>query len=160
MAVTSKHILRKADIEKVGDAIVSHPLDATARRRSLSLGDATGLTLLGVHLNVIAPGDMSTVHHSHELVDEFMYLVSGTATVWIGDDEFEVGPGDFVGLPARGPAHSLKNTGTSDVTYLIGGGRPSIDVCNYPKLKKRLYLVERPDGRHREFVELDAIERL
>jgi uncharacterized cupin superfamily protein len=54
----------------------------------------------------------------------------------------------------------MKNSGSETLVYLVGGGRPDFDVCNYPKLKKRLYLVQRPEGRHREFVDLDAVKRL
>ncbi len=160
MALTTKHVIRKADLEKPPVDQAAHPLDPKARRKTRSLGDATGLTLLGIHLNVIAPGDMSTVHHAHEFADEFMYILSGTATAWIGDDEHTVGAGDFLGLPAKGPAHSMKNTGPADLVYLVGGGRPQFDVCNYPKLGKRLYLVERADGRHREFVDVEDVKRL
>jgi uncharacterized cupin superfamily protein len=156
---TTQHIVRKADLEKTPTEQVTHPLDPNARRKTRSLGDATGLTMLGIHVNVIAPGDLSTVHHSHEHVDEFFYILSGTATVWIGDEEYRANAGDFIGLPARGPAHSMKNTGSADLVYLVGGGRPEFDVCNYPKLAKRLYQIQRPEGRHREFVDLDNIVR-
>jgi uncharacterized cupin superfamily protein len=157
---TSRHIIREADLRQVPAESVSHPLDASARRRTKSLGDATGLTTLGIHINVVAPGDTTTVHHAHELVDEFFYILSGEATVVLDNDPYDVRAGDFIGVPARGPAHSMVNTGTVDLVYLVGGERPDFDVCNYPRLGKRLYLVQRPGSRDREFVDVANIRKL
>lgn len=134
-----------------------HPLNARARRRSFSLGDATGLTQLGVHLTILAPGDWSTEPHSHEFVDEFIYILSGSGMLTLGEEQHAVQAGDFVGFPARGPAHALQNNGASQLVYLVGGGRPDFDICNYPRLNKRLYIVQRPEGRQGEFVDLKDV---
>ena len=47
----------------------THFLNARARRSNKSVGDATGLTGIGVHLVEIAPGDLSTEHHVHHFED-------------------------------------------------------------------------------------------
>ncbi|MFT3717252.1 cupin domain-containing protein [Pseudorhodoferax sp.] len=154
----SKHIIRNAVAKVRKAATVSHPLNAEAARRAISLGDSTGLATVGIHLNVVAPGGMTTVLHSHEFVDEFIYILSGAATVFLNEEEFSVAAGDFIGLPARGPSHSMRNTGTADLVYLVGGNRPVFDVCNYPKQGKRLYIYDSANGRARDLVELGEIK--
>lgn len=154
----SKHIVRNIVGRREEARDFQHPLNAAAKRRTLSLGDATGLTGIGVHLNFIAPGDETTELHSHECLDEFIYILSGTGTLYLDDAEYELEPGDFVGFPARGPAHAMKNNGTVELVYLVGGGRPDFDVCNYPRIGKRLYVIKRPEGRTGEFVDLKHIE--
>lgn len=156
----SDHIIRCSDPANHPTHVVTHPLNPQAKRKTRSLGDATGLTSMGIHLNVVAPGGSTTEHHRHECADEFLYILSGEATIYLNADHFAVSSGDFIGLPARGPAHSMKNTGTVDLVYLVGGGRPDFDVCDYPQIRKRLYLVTRPDGRHKELVDYENIKNI
>ena len=154
----SRYIVRGAVEKARGAAAISHPLNPEATRRTISLGDATGLATVGVHLNVVAPGSLTTELHSHAFVDEFIYILSGVATVFLDEEEFSVGAGDFIGLPARGPAHCMRNTGTEDLVYLVGGNRPAFDVCNYPRQGKRLYAYDSAEGRARDFVELGQVK--
>ena len=46
--------------------------------------------------------------HYHESCDEFLYVLSGRATFWIGDpsDEAEIGPGQLL-VFQRGDVHSI-----------------------------------------------------
>jgi quercetin dioxygenase-like cupin family protein len=46
--------------------------------------------------------------HTHHREDELSFVVEGTFGVRIGDDEFEVGPGDYVYKP-RGIPHAFWN---------------------------------------------------
>lgn len=135
-----------------------HPLNADAKRRAFSLGDATGLAKVGLHYTIVAPGDLSTELHAHALADEFIFVLSGSGELQLDGERIEIGAGDFVGLPARGPAHCLKNTGTTDLVYLVGGDRPAFDVCDYPDRGRRLYVY--PDGERRvlDFVDRDDVE--
>jgi len=50
--------------------------------------------------------------HAHETQEEVYYCVSGTGTVWYGEDNKEtpIGPGIALWIP-RGETHSVKNTG-------------------------------------------------
>ena len=148
-----KFIVRRTVVDVAAEATYTHPLNPAARRRSISLGDAAGLTLLGVHLTVIAPGDLSTESHRHEFCDEFIYVLSGSGEVLLDDVPHDIRAGDFIGFPANAVAHVLRNTGAEDLVYLMGGGRPNFDVCHYPRLDKRLYLHVSPQGRWRDFVD-------
>lgn len=155
-----KQIVRQPLAQAAVAAAVQHPLNPQARRRTVSLGDATGLTAVGVHLNVVAPGDTSTELHRHACADEFVYIVRGRGVVTLDAHSYEVGEGDFIGFPRNGPAHAMTNTGEEDLVYLVGGNRQEFDACDYPRLGKRLYLVPREDGRSREVVGLDHVTAL
>ncbi len=130
----------------------SHPLDTSVERHSVSLGDLTGLSRIGIHMTHVKPGKSTTVRHSHKLADEFIYIISGKGMLELDDEKVEVVAGDFVGLPAEGPSHALVNSGNEDLVYLVGGDRQEFDVCDYPTLGKRLYFYTDKKGKQRDFV--------
>ncbi|WP_299646899.1 cupin domain-containing protein [uncultured Jannaschia sp.] len=117
----------------------THFLNGRARRVNKSLGDATGLKGIGVHLVEIAPGDLSTEHHVHHFEDECVYVLEGRGTAHVGEATTEIGPGDFLGHPKGGLAHSIENTGTDPLRCLVIGERRAHDVGDYPRLGKRVY---------------------
>lgn len=131
-----------------------HPLNHGAVRWTRSLGDATGLKSIGVHLVRVAPGQETTEFHSHHHDEEWIYVLSGRATAQIGQETFEVNPGDFMGFVAGSAPHAMRNAGQEDLVYLVGGNRLPFDVCDYPRLRKRRY---RTDGKS-YFVTWDQIE--
>lgn len=155
--MTSKHIAKNGIERATSSESIAHPLNPRAKRRTLSLGDETGLRRCAVHLNVIAPGDESTESHVHACVDEFVYIISGRGSVYLDDSEHEVAAGDFIGFPAHGPAHSMKNTGSSELVYLVGGDRAEFDVCDYPRLAKRVYVSKLGEGRRLDFVDVKEV---
>jgi uncharacterized cupin superfamily protein len=137
----------------------AHPLNPAARRRTMSLGDAAGLKRVGLHYTVVAPGDVSTELHRHHLGDEFVFVLSGSGVVELDGETVPIAAGDFIGLPARGPAHCLRNTGSAELVFLVGGDRPAFDVCDYPALDKRVYAYDDGDRRARDFVDCAALDR-
>ena len=149
---TRQYIVRNASHAARATSAQVHPLNPRARRNSYSLGDAAGLARVGAHINIVAPGDETTEAHRHAFCDEFVYILSGKATVTLDGEEFEARAGDFVGFPAGGPAHAMKNTGSADLVYLVGGNRPDFDVTDYPRAGKRMYLVAGADGRRQDYV--------
>lgn len=156
--MTHESILTAADINGLTEDRFVHPFNAKAVRNTRSLGDLTGLTTLGFHLVRVAPGDETTQHHSHLYSDEYVYVLSGSCTLDLGDDSYPLGTGDFVGFPMGGLAHSMKNTGEDDLVYLMGGTRPEMDVADYPRINRRLYIL----GDSRESVEwtdLNPVEK-
>ena len=155
--MSSKYISKNAFERTSSAQSVAHPLNPRAKRKTLSLGDETGLRKCAVHLNVIAPGDETTEPHVHEGVDEFVYIISGHGTVYLDDDGHEVSAGDFIGFPAAGPSHWMKNTGSTDLVYLVGGDRAAFDVCDYPRLEKRVYVTQQADGRRLDFVNVKDV---
>jgi uncharacterized cupin superfamily protein len=49
----------------------------------------------------------------------------------VGAQQFVVGPDDFLGHPAGGPAHVMH--AEEELTYLVGGQRDSTDIVTYPE---------------------------
>lgn len=115
-----------------------HFLNPNGRRLNKSLGDATGLSGFGFHLIEVPPGAESTEKHVHHFEDECIYILEGRGTIELDDQRIEVGPGDFIGLPAGGPAHVLV-AGDEPLRCLVVGQRLAHDVGDYPRLGKRLY---------------------
>lgn len=134
----SKHLLRAAAIAALPERRHRHQFNDRALRMTRTLGEPAGLERIGVHLVRLAPGQDSTQHHYHDADEEFLYVVSGRGIARIGGDEFEVGPGDFMGFPAPSPAHSLHNPFAEDLVYLMGGERNAVDAVHYPLIRRTM----------------------
>ena len=67
----------------------------------------------------IAPGGFMPKHTNE--VEHEQYVLSGRARIAIGDEEFEVGPGDVVFIPARTPHW-----------YRTLGDEPFVFICVVP----------------------------
>lgn len=111
-------------------ALFEHEVDAAARREYRSLHTAPGLERQAVRWSRVAAGDRSTAYHTHDRTDEWIWVLEGRARVRVGDDRFEVGPGDFLGHPAGGAPHVMEPE--TDLVYLMGGMRDPHDVVTYP----------------------------
>ncbi len=133
------HYLKVSDIEAMSETVKVHPLNSVAVRHTKSLSDAVGMTKLGVHLVRVEPGKETTQFHFHHQEEEFIYIISGRGIAEIGEEQFEVQAGDFLGFTAPSLPHALKNPFPEDLVYLMGGERSNFDVCDYPRLKKRLF---------------------
>jgi len=148
-------LLNAEQIKALPEKRFVHPLNAEAVRHTRSLGDATGLSSLGVHLVRLTPGRESTEYHFHHQDEEWIYVLSGRGTATIGGEEHEVGAGDFMGFVVRSAPHTLRNPHAEDLVYLVGGNRLPFDVCDYPRIRKRRY---RMNGEA-EFVDWDKLEK-
>jgi uncharacterized cupin superfamily protein len=103
------------------------------------LSDAGGLTQYGAYLETLQPGGKSSDRHWHEKEDEFIYVVSGEATVE-DDGEHVLHPGDAACWPAGVPiAHQVVNRSQTPCSYLIVGTRVTHDVCHYPESGRILH---------------------
>ncbi|MBD3649379.1 MAG: cupin domain-containing protein [Pseudomonadales bacterium] len=134
------HPLLKADaIRDMPEYVRQHQFNENAIRHTRSIGDHLGLRNIGIHLVRLEPGRESTQFHFHHQDEEFLYILSGRAIAEIGDEEYEVGPGDFMAFTAHSLPHSLRNPFDDDLVYLMGGDRSPIDICDYPRIKRRMY---------------------
>jgi uncharacterized cupin superfamily protein len=111
MTEQETYLLTAAQIKAMEGVQKTHFLNPNAKRVNKSLGDATGLTGLGVHLIEVQPGHETTETHAHHHEDECVYVLSGNATAVIGEQRHAIGPGDFIGYRAGGQAHTILNTG-------------------------------------------------
>jgi len=134
-----KYLIRATEIQSMPGIEKSHFLNDNAVRINKSLGDATGLTGIGVHIIEVKPGCDTTEFHVHHHEDECVFILSGTATAYIGTEEYVVGAGDFLGYKKGGQPHTIKNTGESTLRCLVVGERLAHDVGDYPNQKKRIY---------------------
>jgi uncharacterized cupin superfamily protein len=132
-----KHLTR-AEIEAMPERAHRHQFNDNAVRMTRTLGIPAGLSRLGVHLVRLEPGRDSTQFHYHDSDEEFVYILEGSATAYIGERTFEVGPGDFMGFPSPSPGHGLKNTGERDLVYLVGGESNPADVVHYPWIRRTM----------------------
>ena len=142
----SKPIAATAIAERKVKSIYPAPFAKLMQGRiKRRLGDHFGLTNFGVNLTEMAPGSMSALKHSHQTQDEFVYIVSGTPMLVLGNDEFLMQPGDCIGLPAgTGLGHHLLNHSDDLVVYLEIGDRSTGDSVDYPD--DDLCAVSQPDG--------------
>lgn len=132
----------------------THFQNPNAKRINKSLGDATGLTGLGIHLIEVAPGHETTEYHVHYVEDEAVYILEGSGEAEIGEDRMPVKAGDFLGYRKNGLAHTIHNTGEDTLRCLVVGQRLAHDVADYPRKAQRIY---RNAGMPWDLVDLDKI---
>ncbi|KAJ3189932.1 hypothetical protein HDU85_000219 [Gaertneriomyces sp. JEL0708] len=143
-----------------------HPLNPDAQRLTSSLGDAAGLTNLGIHHVRLAPNTESTVLHRHMHDEEWIYILSGRGVALIEkerpDDKYEgqydveveeipIGPNDFLGFKRSGRAHNLRCVGDEELVYLCGGTRNKMDVVEYPNARKVLKMERHGSERRMDY---------
>ena len=83
-------------------------------------GDALGpANAVGYRSKMFASADGATISiqvgnvpkHMHPNTNEFQYILDGTGTIWLGDKEVKVKPGDLVVIPKGTPHGGTKPEG-------------------------------------------------
>jgi uncharacterized cupin superfamily protein len=111
----------------------SAPVSGEKGLQTLHLSVAGGITQFGAYLDTLAPGAWSSHRHWHSAEDEFLYLLSGTATLRDDNGMTDLFPGDTVCWPHGQPnGHHLTNRGDVPARWLIVGARAQGDICTYP----------------------------
>ena len=134
------HLVRASGAQLMlqSDAMVgSHPWKPNSAWVWVPLSRAVNLKRCAVNLARLLPGK-DRVYHLHHGEEEWIYVLSGRGIAEIGDDEFEVGPGDFMGFPTSSVGHHMRNPFDTDLVYLMGGERVELDVSEFPRLGKRM----------------------
>lgn len=149
------HIVRTSELGPGDELHVRHPLNDRSELFMARLSDRTGLSHLGVSLARVPPGKESFTLHAHTLQEEWIYVLSGRGHVLIDDDVVAIAAGDFVGFPANGAAHLVRNTSDDDLVYLQGGDRRPGDRARFPTLGKVGY---QHDEGHMALVDEERIE--
>ena len=102
-------------------------------REKRALGDAFGLTSIGVSLTILHPGIESSMRHWHDREDELVYVLDGELVLRTDAGEQTLGAGMFAGFKAGDPdAHQFINRSDRPATYLEISNRDAADVCVYP----------------------------
>jgi uncharacterized cupin superfamily protein len=117
---------------------MSHPLNTQSEIYLRSLSDLVGLQRVILRLGRVPPGKKSFIYHAHHYEEKFVYTLSGRGIAEIGEAEFEVGVGDFLGFPTPSVAHHLCNPFDTDLIYLMGGERKEVEIGDFPRLGKQI----------------------
>lgn len=131
------YVVRLSELKDTDYVPIAHPLAADSSIHLLPLSDRVGLSRLGLNVGRMPPGQRSFLPHAHAAQEEFVFIISGVGVLVIDEEEDEVRAGDFVGFPTDGSVHQLRNDGTSDLVYLMGGERTSMDVVSFPTIGKK-----------------------
>ena len=99
---------------------------------SQRLGRSQGLTLFGVNLTVIPPGEWSSQRHWHSHEDEFVWVVEGELTLVTDAGDETLRPGDCAAFKAGDPdGHHLVNKSDRPAKVLEIGNTDRRDRCVY-----------------------------
>lgn len=90
------------------------PIPTGDRTFKLLINQATGCKRVTQFIGVIPPGRAGAHRHTYE---EAMYILEGEGRVWTDDGGADFKEGTSIYLP-RGVAHSLENTGATNVRLL------------------------------------------
>src|SRR5262245_54046807 len=101
-------------------------------REKRALGDALGLTKLGINLTTLAPGKESSMRHFHTHEDEFVFVLEGEVVLRTNEGEQRLTAGMCAGFPAGAKnGHHLVNRSDRPARYLEISNRHPDDTAEY-----------------------------
>jgi uncharacterized cupin superfamily protein len=101
-------------------------------REKRRLGDALGLTRIGINRTTLPPGKESSMRHWHTHEDEFVYVLEGEVVLRTEAGEQRLTAGMCAGFPAgAADGHHLINRSTRDAVYLEVSNRDPQDAARY-----------------------------
>src|SRR5262245_3808667 len=101
-------------------------------REKRKLGDALGLTHIGINLTTLMPGKVSSMRHWHTHEDEFVYVLEGEVVLCTDAGEQVLTSGHCAGFPAGATdGHQLANRSTRPAVYLEISNRNKADQAHY-----------------------------
>lgn len=100
--------------------------------KQIKLGDLGGQSQFGVNKSILPPNSATSMHHWHETEDEFVFVISGEATLIDGNGEQEMNSGDYATFKAEeNNALAIINKSNDDVVLLKIGSRAEKDIVRY-----------------------------
>jgi uncharacterized cupin superfamily protein len=123
-------------------------------REKRALGDAVGLTKIGVNLTTLMPGKESSMRHYHTREDELVYVLEGELVLVTDGGEQVLTAGTYAGFAAGSTdGHQLINRSAKPARYLEISNRDEEDEAEYPDVDMALrrgadgsYIFTRKDG--------------
>ncbi len=102
-------------------------------REKRALGDATGLTNIGINLTTLPPGKESSMRHGHTHEDEMIFVLEGEIVLRTNAGEQTLTSGMCAGFKAgTTDAHHLVNRSNAPARYLEISNRDPRDTAFYP----------------------------
>ena len=100
--------------------------------KQIKVGDLGQLTQFGVNKTILPPKSATAMRHWHEEEDEFVFIISGMATLIDNDGEHEMNTGDCATFKAGdNNGHAIVNKSNEDVVLLEVGTRSQKDIVHY-----------------------------
>jgi uncharacterized cupin superfamily protein len=118
--------------------VISHPWNPGTVVQGTNLDQLTGLTRSRIRVVRLGPGKVASLYHSQHCEEEWIYVLQGNGSVEIEEIEYQLGPGDFVGLAAPTAPHQLRNPSKKSLLCLMGGSRTDVDMAEFPRDGKRM----------------------
>jgi uncharacterized cupin superfamily protein len=104
-------------------------------REKRALGNALGLTKIGVNLTTLPPGKESSMRHFHTHEDELVFVLEGEVVLRTDEGEQLLTPGMCAGFPAGAEnGHQLVNRSDRPARYLEISNRDPEDSAEYPDI--------------------------
>jgi uncharacterized cupin superfamily protein len=101
-------------------------------REKRALGDALGLTKIGVNLTTLPPGKESSMRHFHTREDELVFVIEGEVVLRTDEGEQLLTAGMCAGFPAGARnGHQLVNRSDRPARYLEISNRDPEDTAEY-----------------------------
>lgn len=117
-------------------------------REKRALGDAVGLTKMGVNLTTLMPGKESSMRHFHTQEDELVYVLEGEIVMCTDEGEQVLSAGTYAGFPAGvRNGHHFINRSQSPARYLEISNRDPNDSAEYTDPNVDLAYAKSPNGK-------------
>jgi uncharacterized cupin superfamily protein len=101
-------------------------------REKRRLGDALGLTKIGINRTTLAPGKESSMRHWHTHEEEFIFVLEGEVVLRTSRGEQVLVAGSCAGFPAGvDDGHQLINRSDRLAVYLEVSNRDAEDTAYY-----------------------------
>jgi uncharacterized cupin superfamily protein len=101
-------------------------------REKRRIGDALGLTRIGINRTTLPPGKVSSMRHWHTHEDEFVFVLEGEVVLCTDSGEQVLRAGECAGFPAGSKdGHQLANRSSQPAVYLEVSNRDPEDTAYY-----------------------------
>jgi uncharacterized cupin superfamily protein len=132
-AAPAKPALDPASVEAISRSGYPEPYRSRVLPRyKRRIGDALGLTRIGINQTTLPPGKESSMRHWHTHEDEFIYVLEGEVVLRTAAGEQLLRAGMCAGFPAGiEDGHQLINRSDRPAVYLEVSNRDKADTAHY-----------------------------
>jgi uncharacterized cupin superfamily protein len=130
-------IINIDDVELQPRPVVFAPTGEAAQRFDARIGQIApliGACHLGYNITAVPPGKRAFPFHNHRVNEEMFFILEGEGELRYGESTYPVRVGDIIACPPGGQerAHTILNTGDTEMRYLAVSTKHSPEVAEYP----------------------------